>query len=297
VAAGGEVCFADRLTRPPATSTGRVSALPHLLPYLAQQATDVPHVAVIADRTGADVLAVSADGGSAEQSVEGDTSYPIHRTGRDSWSERHFQNRVENTWESNARDVAAEVTRHVKQLPARLVVVAGDVRASHLIADDVTAAVGPNVAVTIIDDGGRAAGSSGAALEAAVHDQVLRQAWRERREVLEHLQQNLGRAAYATAGAAEVAAALQMAQVDTVVLSDDPTSTLRAWVGPQPSEFGLDDAEAAALGLGTVEHDRYDAALVRAVVGTGAKMVVTPGAHEYLKDGIGALLRFDTPSE
>jgi hypothetical protein len=88
-----------------------------------------------------------------------------------------------------------------------------------------------------------------------------------------------------------------MAQVDTVVLSDDPTSTLRAWVGPQLSEFGLDDAEAVALGLGAVEHDRYDAALVRAVVGTGAKLIVTPGAHEYLEDGIGALLRFDTPSE
>jgi ribosomal protein L7Ae-like RNA K-turn-binding protein len=296
VAAGGGLLHSDRLHVPPARSSGRVSALPHLLPYLAQRATDVAHIVVVADRTGADLLAVSASGGAEERSVQGGEQHPIHRTGRDEWSERHFQNRVENSWGSNAKDVAAEVTRLVREGSARLVVVAGDVRARNLIADDLSSALGAGVTVRSIDEGGRAAGSSTDALERAVHDQVLREAWRQRREVLEHLQQNLGRQEYAVAGAAEVAAALQMAQVDTVVLSDDPSSTLRAWIGPQPTEFGLDDADAVALGLDPIEHDRYDAALVRAVVGTGAKLLVTPGAHEYVADGVGALLRFDTPS-
>jgi ribosomal protein L7Ae-like RNA K-turn-binding protein len=295
VAAGGALVYSDQLHVRPSRSSGRVAALPHLLPYLAQRATDVPHVVVVADRTGADLLAVSGAGAAQERSVEGGQQHPIHRTGRDEWSERHFQNRVENTWESNAKDVAAEVTRLVREGSARLVVVAGDVRARNLIADDLSSALGAGVTVRSIDEGGRAAGSSTDALERAVHDQVLREAWRQRREVLEHLQQNLGRHEYAVAGAAEVAAALQMAQVDTVVLSDDPSSTLRAWIGPQPTDFGLDDADTTALGLDPVEHDRYDAGLVRAVVGTGAKLLVTPGAHEYVADGIGALLRFDTP--
>jgi hypothetical protein len=292
VAAGGEVCFADRLPRPPATSTGRLAPLPHLMPYLAQRTTDVPHVVVVTDRTGADILTVAADGSTGAQSVEGSADYPLHRTATVDWSERHFQQRVENSWESNAKDVASAATRHIKELAAPLVVVAGDVRARSLVADELRALAGPHVEISIVEEGGRAAGSSAAALEAAVHEQVLRSAWRQRREVLEHLRQNLGRGEYAVAGVTPVVEALRKAQADTVVLSDDPSSTLTAWLGPQPTDFGLDDGEAAALGVPEPTHDRFDAALVRAVIGTGARLLVTPGAHDYLPEGIGALLRY-----
>jgi hypothetical protein len=293
VAADGQLCFAGRLPDPPSTSYGTVGALPHLMPYLAQRATDVPHVVAVADRTGADILAVRVGGDVTETSVSGGTAYPMHRTATADWSERHFQLRVENTWEANARDVAAAVARTVSEIAAPLVVIAGDVRARHLIADDLASGLSPEVIVRTIEEGGRAAGSSTEALEAAVRQQVLRYVWQERREVLEHLSQNLGRGAYAVAGAAEVADALRMAQADTVVLSDDPSSTLRAWIGPEPTEFGLENGESEAAGTGPVDHDRYDAALVRAIVGSGARLVVTPGAHEYLADGVGALLRYE----
>jgi hypothetical protein len=77
------------------------------------------------------------------------------------------------------------------------------------------------------------------------------------------------------------------------VISDDPSSTLRAWVGRTPTEFGLVGSESTATEAG-LQEDRYDAALVRAVLATGARLLVTPGAHEYLPDGIGALLRYET---
>ena len=83
-------------------------------------------------------------------------------------------------------------------------------------------------------------------------------------------------------------------QADTVVVSDDPSSTLRAWVGPNPTDFGLDDSEASALGVQEVQHDRFDSALVRAVHGTGAHLLVVPGPHAIAEDGIGALLRYDS---
>lgn len=291
VAAEGLVCLADTLHRAPASSSGTVSALPHLMPYLAQRATEVPHVVVVTDRTGADILAVGADGATTTRTVEGQAQHPVHRTGRDDWSERHFQLRVENTWQANARDVAAAVSRVATETAARLVVVAGDVRARHLVADDLASALNAGVALAVVDEGGRAAGASADALEAVVHHEVLRVAWRQRHEVLEHLNQNLGRGEYAVAGANEVAQALRMAQVDTVVLSDDPSSTLRAWIGAAPSEFGLAGSESEGE---PVEHDRYDAALVRAVIATGAKLLITPGAHDYVPDGIGALLRYET---
>lgn len=292
VAADDEVLLADELRHPPAHSAARLAPLPHLLPYLAQHAIDEPHVVVVADRTGADLLVVPAHGAAGQQTVAGGRSYPMHRTATADWSERHFQDRVENTWESNAKDVAAAVNKTVAESGARLVIVAGDVRARSLIAE----AYGepPGITVRTIEEGGRAAGSSTEALQDAVHEEVLRHAWRARRGVLEHLQANLGRKEYAVAGLAAVVAALRMSQADTVVLSDDPSSTRTAWVGPNATDFGLDDAEAAELGITDVEHDRFDAALVRAVLGTGARLLVTPGAHDYLPDGIGALLRYET---
>jgi release factor family 2 len=294
VAAGGEVLLAAALPDPPAVGTGTVSALPHLLPYLAQRTTEIPHLVVVADRTGADILAVGPSGAEQEVSVEGDHKYPLHRTANDQWNERQFQNRVENNWEHNAKDVADAVTRLVAKHPVKLVIVAGDLRARHLIAD----ALGEPAGVTVrtIEEGGRAAGSSQKALRDAVHDAVLQHTWRERRAVLEHLQQNLGRHEYAVAGVEPVVTALRMAQVDTLVISDDPSSPLRAWVGPEATQFGLRDDEATATGVTSVEHDRLDAALVRAAVGTGARLVVTPGGHHYLPEGIGALLRFETAS-
>src|SRR5207253_2966517 len=129
------LCVAGDRRRPPPTSTGRVAPLPHLLPYLAQRATHIRHVVVGADRTGADILVVGPEGAQRAQSVDGHVQYPVHRTATADWSERHFQLRVENTWQSNAQDVAVAVSRSVAEARVRLVVIAGDVRARHLIAD------------------------------------------------------------------------------------------------------------------------------------------------------------------
>ncbi|HZC73517.1 MAG TPA: Vms1/Ankzf1 family peptidyl-tRNA hydrolase [Jatrophihabitans sp.] len=293
VAAGGTLRLTDALAEPPARSTGRWAALPHLLPYLAQRATRLPHIVVVANRTGADILVVDAQDEHLEH-VDGTSTYPLHRTATADWSEKHFQARVENRWEQNAKDVAAAVSEHLAKSGAQLVLIAGDVRARHLIADALGNPAG--VAVHTIAEGGRAAGSSSAALERAVRGEVLREVWRQRHEVLDHLRTNLGRAEYAVAGVPAVVQALRMAQADTVVISDDPASTLTAWAGPRATEFGVDNAEAADLGVASPAHDRFDAALVRAVVGTGAQLVVTPGAHDYLEDGIGALLRYETAS-
>lgn len=290
ISAAGALCFAATVPDPPAQSTGRLAPLPHLLPYVAQQATRLPHLVVVTDRSGADILTVDAAG--HRETVSGSATYPLHRTATADWSEKHFQARVENNWESNAQDVARAVTEYVAASAASLVVIAGDVRARHLVAD----ALGnrPGVTVRVVDAGGRAPDASEEALEDAVRAEVLREVWRRRHEVLGHLRDNLGRAEYAVAGIDAVVQALRMSQVDTVVVSDDPSSTLVSWIGPRATDFGLDDSEAAAFGVSDFTHDRFDAALVRAAVGTGAGLLVTPGAHDYLPDGIGALLRYET---
>lgn len=292
VATGGRVVFSADLPRPPARPGGRVAPLPHLMPYLAATAQQVPHVLVVADRTGADIAIERSGGGVDRESVDGQRQYPLHRTSTDDWSVWHFQNRVENSWRENARDVAAEVSTRVASSGARLVVLAGDPRARTLIRGALASEVPPSTVIEDVEAGGRAEGSSERALAEAARDAVLHAVWRQRRELLEHLQQNLGRGEYAVAGVANVVAALQQAQAETVVVSDDPSSTLVAWIGRRPVEFGLTEDDMSAMGVREPGKDRFDAALVRAVVGTDARLVITPNAHEYLPEGIGALLRY-----
>ncbi|MEP6851596.1 MAG: Vms1/Ankzf1 family peptidyl-tRNA hydrolase [bacterium] len=297
VAADGTVLLDRVLARAPLRPLARWSPLPHLMPFFAQAAPQVPHVLVVADRTGADVLTVGADAATAatlgeQQTVVGSEQYPIHKVGRDQWDERHFQNRVDNSWAANAADVTAEVRRHVDAIGARMVVVAGDERARALLGQDLPAALPPSVAVEQVEAGGRAAGSSSEALDDAVHGVVLRFVWRERRQVLERLRQGVGRHDYGVLGLAPVLEALRKAQVDTLVLSDDPSSTLNAAIGQGPLQLAATDEELADMGVSDPEHDRLDAALVRALAGSSAQILVTPDAHAYLDDGIGAVLRY-----
>jgi hypothetical protein len=114
--------------------------------------------------------------------------------------------------------------------------------------------------------------------------------------VLEHLQQNVGRERFAAVGVPAVVEALRKAQVDVAVLSDDPSSTARAWIGPDALQLGLDRADLESMGVSDAQEDRFDAALVRALAGSGAGLLITPNAHQYVPDGIGALLRYDDDS-
>jgi hypothetical protein len=114
--------------------------------------------------------------------------------------------------------------------------------------------------------------------------------------MLEHLQQNVGRGDYAVTGVTDVLAAVRRSQVDTVIISDDPTSTLTAWIGPEPLHLGSSRDELRELGVADPQQDRFDSALLRAVVGSGARLLITPNAHDYVRDGIAALLRYTDAS-
>lgn len=301
VAAGGRVLLDLVAARAPAQPVGRWSALPHVMPFLAHTAPQVPHVIVAADRTGADIATVSAlsaaQGGAPTEwdSVSGG-AYPIHRTGRNTWDERQFQNRVENSWADNARTVAGEVAEHVAAIGAEVVVITGDEHARSLLMRDLPHALPSDVELVDSSDGGRGAGASAEALDDAVNDAILRHVWRERRAILERLQQGIGRHDYGLQGIPAVLDALRKSQVDTLILSDDPSSTAMAWVGPEPLQLALTEQELRDLGVAQPQQDRLDAALVRALAGSAAQILITPDAHSYITDGIAALLRYTDAS-
>jgi len=295
VAAAGQVLLAEETDRPPVREVARWSPLPDTLPYLVNRITRIPYLLVQIDRTGADITTVLDEHDRRKFSVNGDTQHPLRKTGRDDWSERHFQNRVENAWESNSKEVAQEIHRR-RPLSVQLILIAGDVRARAMVSDHLAKLLPPSVTIEQLESGGRAEGISQSALDAAVHDALLRQVWRIRRDGLARLEQAIGRHDYAVTGVTAVVEALRKAQVETLVLSDDPSSTLTAFVGPGPLDLALEESELKASGVEHIQQDRLDAAIVRALAGTGAGIIITPGGHDYLRDGVAAMLRYTDES-
>jgi hypothetical protein len=295
VAAGGQVLLDEVTRRPPLRELGRWSPLPHVLPYLVDRSTQIPHLVVLIDRTGADVYTVLDDNHSDQTSVEGGAEFPLRKTGRDVWNERAFQNRVENAWETNSKEVAQTISQ---QLPpqVQVVLLAGDVRARNLVNEELSKVLPQRVQVRQLEHGTRAEGASREALDEAIQSALLHHIWAERRDILARLQQAVGRHDYAVTGISAVLDALRKAQVDTLVLSDDPSSTATASIGPDPLLLAGTDAELSDLGVTDVQHDRLDAALVRALAGSAAGLVITPGGHQYVQQGIAALLRYTDAS-
>jgi hypothetical protein len=291
VAAGGQLVFRDALAQRPSPELVHVGALPRLMPYFAQRGVQTRYLTVTVDREGADIA--PAPWMRAEPVEVSGSHGPVHKTGRNTWDELEFQRRVENAWEANARDVADTVTALAAAQSIELVIVTGDPRARALLIDQLTSGLRAGTEVVSAEAGGREPGPGTAEHEEAIHDAVLRHEWRKRREILEHLQQNVGRERFGVVGLGAVVDAVRSAAVDTLVISDDPSSTVRAYVGPEPTQLGLTEQELHDMGVPDPREDRFDSALVRGVVGTGARLLVTPGAHDYMPDGVGALLRYD----
>ncbi|HEX2902494.1 MAG TPA: Vms1/Ankzf1 family peptidyl-tRNA hydrolase [Jatrophihabitans sp.] len=297
VAAGGALLADEIIEQPPITEVADFGPAPQLLPFLALRGEPVPHVVVVADRNGANLYANAGHSpirltGTTPDSVAGSAPEPIRKTGRNVWSEDHFQHRVENNWTENAADVAQAARKVAAELGARVVLVAGDVRARALVLHALAELVPPQVEVTETTAGGRAEGASLAAVEDAAHDAVLRVRWRDRREILARLQQGVARADFGVTGIEAVLQALRSGQVETLVISDDPSSTERAWIGDDPLQLTRTEQQLTDLGITEPRQVRLDAALVRAVAASGADLLVTPNAHSYLVDGIGAVLRY-----
>lgn len=87
-----------------------VDTLPRLGALLESRQRSVPHVIVVADRAGADIVAI--DGGSPVTTlgVHGETEF-IHRGHPGGFSQHRYQQRAENLWESNAAQTAEVVAR------------------------------------------------------------------------------------------------------------------------------------------------------------------------------------------
>jgi hypothetical protein len=286
VAAGDRVLLRAHLPEPPKHDVGLFGALPAVGPLLEWEQGLLPHVVVTADRVGADIVAIGRSDVLEERQVRGETEH-ITRSHPGGWSQRRFQQRAENTWEQNAKQVADEVTEVVDAVGARLLLVSGDVRAVGFLRQHLP---GRLEGITkVIEHGGTTVESSIGALTDDVVRQVATVAAEDTVALLQEFREERGQHDRAADGVAPTVTALQMAQVATLLLAPDVDDDRTAWYGPEPGLVALTRGELEGFGVEAPVEGRLEDVLLRAAAGTGAAVRIVPAAT--VTDGVGAILR------
>jgi hypothetical protein len=254
----------------------------------------VPHIVVLADRTGADITFMGGPGQvDEEETVEGDT-FQIRKFQGGGWAHHRYQHNTENKWIHNAEEVATRISSMVRRLSPRFVLVAGDIRARQILTDRASDLWSD--LIVSMDEGGRAAGADREPVDHRTAELVAEHEARECAEVLEQIQA-AGAHGLSVTGKEAVVEALRKAQVETLVLSDQPDDDTLL-VGGSPLELGVNQHDMDALGIhgDVVPADR---ALLAAAVASSAGVVVVPRSAMPDEVPTAAVLRYtdaSTPS-
>lgn len=128
----------------PGRDTASWASLPSLGRILSWRQALPTAVVVLADRRGADIFAMRYNEPDIRREAGGNED-PIRKVDPGGWSQPRYQQRVENTWERNAKEVADEIERLCAQVDARLIVAAGDVRAMQLLKDSLNRELSPRL--------------------------------------------------------------------------------------------------------------------------------------------------------
>lgn len=264
--AAGNTLHIDRVLPSPPENYASCNHRPHLLPLLSVAARAVSHLLVQVDRSGADIslrapedphLAGSQEALGEDASIEGGHD-ELHKRGT-GWRGQDFQARVEDSWERNAAAVAQRLDKLVRQYRPDLVLLSGDIRATHLLKE----AVGQETKQRLVDvpGGGRNEGVDRDEFQVHVEEAVDNFiAYREKAAVDRFIAEQ-SRDGNSVAGAAEVRDALKRGQVDELLLT----------AGSEPED---------------IEELLYLA------VSTDAAVQSLEPAALSLPDGVGALLRW-----
>ena len=271
---------------PPAQDLARWADLPSIVPVIEWRQSSPPHVAVLTDRWGADLFGLRAAEPNLQRQAGGGDEAEAKSSPK-GWTQRRYQQRAENTWEHNAKAVANEVARLVDQVDARVVVVAGDVRAVQLLQEAMPKEVADKVEVV---GGGRAPDGSADELVSEVDRLVERTADQETAQLLGKFREELGQDDRAADGPARTLEALAMAQVEILLVHDDPDDDRQAWFGPEATHVALTEDTIRAMGVDRPAQARLADVATRAALGTGAGVRVIPAGQA--KDGLGAILRW-----
>ncbi|MCX5205546.1 Vms1/Ankzf1 family peptidyl-tRNA hydrolase [Streptomyces sp. NBC_00237] len=308
-AAGGEVTFSRRLARPPQRQNACWAPLPRLTPLLELVDQDPVCLVAYIDRTGADFELRHTGGVREAGAVEG-RQWPVHRTASADWSERHFQLKVENTWDHNAGEIAAALSTAFEESGADLVLLVGDPRERPAVRERLPETV-RRVAVET-EHGGRAPGSGSPALDEAIEAARRQYTRRRAEEALDRFRAGrvgTDRATDAVEGVPALVEAAREHRIGTLLLRPGGADLSReTWVGAEPDQLAVRRTDVQALGERDPVPARADDALVRAAAAASAEVLILPsegaegaeGSEDSVEGmaadvpvgGLGALLRW-----
>src|SRR5947209_10092500 len=190
VAAHGTVHLAISLPQPPAQELTVTGQLPRLVPLLDALTLQLPHVVVLADRAGADILAYTAGPDPVETEQVQSDRWPIKKTGRGGWSTKRYDATVHNNWHENAKDVAATVEKIARDVSARCIIAAGDTMALQLLREHLPTAL--HDSFVTIEGGGRHLDGSDEIVAARITEVLADQVARSTLTLLEKFAEERG---------------------------------------------------------------------------------------------------------
>lgn len=280
--AHGKLVLQDELPLPPAQDTAHFGPLPDALPLVVQHAPEIPYLAVRVHYTGRHST-------EAEGTVRVDAEAGVWPAARVAPTGRLHEEVPVAQWLQTAERLADYVDSFAHRSGAETLVLAGDVWATGILANrlpkhlrgrltTVEAGATPLPGRALLEDQLEAVITG----RMAAHDHVL----------LASFLAQQARGGASAEGLAATVSALQRGQVKALFLNNHPESPLRLWVGPQPEHIALTENDLRTYGVQAPRQERADAALTRALVGTGAELVLVPEERVKLHEGIGVLLRY-----
>ncbi|WP_327364206.1 MULTISPECIES: baeRF2 domain-containing protein [unclassified Streptomyces] len=284
-AANGSLVMDGELPRPPAHDSARYSTLPDAMPLVTQHLPEIPYLAVVVHYGG---LPTAETHGLVRVEAESGT-WPASTV---TPGERLHHEVAVATWHDSAVRLGHRLDAWARRTHADAVVVAGDEWAGNVLVRRLPHALRGKV----VRVGGSTPTDTGRALLEPQLGSVFRGRMAEHDRDLVNI--FIGRRALGgpvTEGLEPTVAALQRGQVSALLLNRPPAASLRLWTGPRPTQLALAEEELVSFGVRATREEPADEALVRALVGTAAELVVVPEDELGLDEGVGALLRYADP--
>jgi hypothetical protein len=288
----GAVLHEQRIAGPPPAEPALFAAPASVLPLLRAEQQRPPHVIVVIDRAGADLVAApGASSGKAARrwSVTGPDDEIEHNApgGWASLSQSRYRNRAADSWRHNARRVAAEVGPALDEVNAQVLVVSGDGRAVQLLLDQLPHRDG--LLVRRIH-GSRAFDGSQRSRSQIVERELRAAADERAAELFHEFREELRPHGRAVAGARDTIAALVAGRVDTLLLGETQSGS-RICFGERGTDL-FADRESAVDAAAPLRCGRLADVAIRAALLSGAGVRVLPAEFAPDPDGIGALCRY-----
>lgn len=285
-AAHGEVVLGEYLPAPPPADLASFAPLPHVMPLVAQRNEEVAWVRALVSRTGADLQGLSAGRVPWRKTARGGATYPIRRVKAGGWRQHEQQDAAEGVWKHNADDASVAIVQLAERIGAEVVLVAGDVRATKLVAEKLPECWQERTVQTEV--GQRAAGTDAHHLDEVTLRVITEVVERRETTALDQYGAQEG----AGSGLAALISGIQRGQIDTGLLVHDPEDSSTLWIGPEPTQLAPDAGQLRDMGVDNPQEVRADAALVRGLSGINANLILLGPDEVELDEGAGAVLRY-----